>query len=61
MKSFELIAGSIVGRSHLGYGAVLVGKNNQDAFAYYQTNEVLVATELILSLCDITFVGECWR
>jgi hypothetical protein len=44
---FEVAAGSVVGRDHLGRGNLLVGRNNQDAYAWSCTAEGLVAV-----VCD---------
>jgi hypothetical protein len=44
---FEIAAGSVPGRDHLGRGNLLVGRNNQDAYAWSCRDESLVAV-----LCD---------
>lgn len=44
---FEIAAGTIPGRRHLGRGPLLVGRNNQDAFAFRQGPAGTVA-----AVCD---------
>src|SRR5262249_52357565 len=44
---FEVAAGSIPGRDHLGRGNLLIGRNNQDAYAWSCQDEGLVAV-----VCD---------
>lgn len=40
MKDFEISAGSIVGKYHLGTHNALKGKNNQDSYTIYNKNMV---------------------
>jgi hypothetical protein len=40
---FELAAGTIVGRRHVGSGNLLVGRNNQDALIFRQNPNCMVA------------------
>jgi hypothetical protein len=47
MLGFECAAGSVPGRDHVGHGRLLVGKNNQDAWAVYPAAGTLVAV-----VCD---------
>lgn len=44
---FEIAGGTVTGRDHVGRGNLLFGKNNQDAFDYRVTDDVLVAV-----VCD---------
>jgi hypothetical protein len=44
---FEVAAGSVPGRDHLGRGNLLVGRNNQDAYAWSCREQGLVAV-----VCD---------
>lgn len=44
---FEIAGGTVTGRDHVGRGNLLFGKNNQDAFSYRVTEDVIVAV-----VCD---------
>lgn len=44
---FEVAGGTVTGRDHVGRGNLLFGKNNQDAYSYRVTDDVLVAV-----VCD---------
>lgn len=44
LDEFELSAGSIPGRHHLGHGNLLKGSNNQDAYGYLRNDSCIVAT-----------------
>jgi len=50
---FEMAGGSVVGRDHLGRGACLAGKNNQDAFACGTQKDVVAAV-----VCDGCSAGQ---
>ncbi|MDZ4834119.1 MAG: protein phosphatase 2C domain-containing protein [Candidatus Melainabacteria bacterium] len=41
---FQIAAGTIPGRSHLGSGNLLLGKNNQDAFSVRVCEDCIIAT-----------------
>lgn len=41
---FELAAGSVPGRRHVGSGNLLVGRNNQDSLSVTQGDDYLIAT-----------------
>ncbi len=47
IQSFQIAAGSVPGRDHLGRGNLLVGRNNQDAHAWSRTDAAVVAV-----VCD---------
>ena len=49
MNQFELAAGSIVGRAHVGTGGLLKGKNNQDTYLIHEEETFVVA--LVLDGC----------
>ncbi len=40
---FRIAGGSVPGRDHLGRGRLLVGRNNQDAYGWWGTPQVLAA------------------
>lgn len=44
LEDFELSAGSVPGREHLGSGNLLKGSNNQDAFATFRSSACIIAT-----------------
>jgi hypothetical protein len=44
MDLFEIAAGSIVGRRHVGSGNLLIGKNNQDSLGVLRDSNYIVAT-----------------
>lgn len=44
VHQFEIAAGSIVGRRHVGSGNLLIGKNNQDALAVLRAPGYIIAT-----------------
>lgn len=41
-KTFQLQDGSVVGRTHVGRGNVLTGRNSQDAFCHYRDDRCIV-------------------
>lgn len=41
---FQISAGTIPGRSHVGFGNLLLGKNNQDAFSLRVFDDCIIAT-----------------
>jgi len=43
MTNFEVACGSVIGKDHISNGKVLVGRNNQDAYAVRQTDDLIVA------------------
>lgn len=47
MDNFEVACGSVIGKDHVSTGKVLVGRNNQDAYAVRQTDDLIVAV-----VCD---------
>lgn len=53
MNGFETAKGSIVGRDHIGSGLLLKGKNNQDAIALIERDELLIGV-----VCDGCSKGD---